>query len=128
MLRDAWNVLKGTFFLPEMCLEPVLNYLKTDVKAALPRVLWARFDKFVKYLVDNYFAEKPAYPHALWCYYAEIRDFGDFNTTSNAAEVVNRKLKSECTGGLITFHRACAILQKFKTDYISDKEKKSRTR
>ena len=90
--------------------------------------MWKKFNEFIQYLEKNYFSNKSkkitaAYPNYLWNYYADIRDFGDFNTTSNAAEVVNRKLKNHCTTGVINFHKACSTLQKFKTDYIIDKER-----
>ena len=45
--------------------------------------------------------------------------FATFNTSTNFAEVINRKLKNRCPLGLITFHKATRIIKDFQEDYLS---------
>ena len=122
-LREAWTILNGTFFLPYERLNVILMYFKNVILPNLQKTsVKRRFGSYLEYLEDNYFSEVALYPHYLWCYFQDINEYSEFNTTTNAAEAVNRKLKDFCKSGYISFHKACKILQKFKSDYIADKE------
>ena len=55
----------------------------------------------------------------MWSYYTQVADFSDMETSTNSIERVNLKLKTACPSGRISFHRACQILYKFKTEFLS---------
>ena len=121
LFKNAWNILRGVFFLPYPALKIVINYFLTVTVKALPRGLKGKFKQFVTdYLVKRYFSTTATYPNWYWSYFHDINDFATMNYSTNSAEVINRILKVKTGNGKVVFRGACRILKDFKEDYISD--------
>ena len=62
----------------------------------------------------------------LWSYCHYINDVAKFNTTTNAAETINKRLKTLCGSGYLPFKSACLKIHKFKYDCLMEFQTKVR--
>ena len=128
LLQHSWRIINGAFYLPVNYYAKIIEYLRHTITPLLPETddLRTRFLTFVNYLEKNYFSPTAYFHPSMWSYYTDISDRSEFNISTNPAESINHQLKLHCTTGTITFHKACAILQKFKTHYIQEHESRVR--
>ena len=118
-LKDCWRMLLGIFYLPPWCIEHIRYCLNNVILPSLVVKVQPGFRKYIAYLEKWYLADNAIYHHTKWNYYYTVSNFSEFNTSTNCAEVTNRKLKVLCGNGKISFHEACRILEDFKTTYVS---------
>ena len=55
---------------------------------------------------------------SIWSCYSSLADFQDSENTTSSLESLNKRLKSSCPNGKISFRKAVEILCTFKCDYM----------
>ena len=117
-LKNVFQFLQGIFFLPfEISIDHWLHFLKIIVPPELPTSVRAPYINFVdNYLIRKFLSINARYPPHLWNYYK----YGCINTTTNAAETINKKLKTLCGAGFLPYSASCVKTHTFKCNYIDD--------
>ena len=83
-----------------------------------PKNLARKFRKFLKYLNKFYFSDNAPFSPGFYPYFDLITETGNFSTSTNALESINRQLKRASGSGFLSFSKSCRVLRDFKTNYL----------
>ena len=111
------------FFVPIEFLNSVIYHLRFTIKPQLPTEILINFENWSIYLELWYIKNNAKFLPFDWNYYIKVSETSIINSSTNAIESVNKKLKAACSGK-ITFEKACEILVNFKSSYISEYQMK----
>ena len=78
------------------------------------------------YLVKHYFSQTAQFNAKYWSYFSDVELTSEFNTTTNAAESINKRLKVLCGAGYLPFKTACQKIHNFKNYYLQEYQTKVR--
>jgi len=101
-----------------------LNVIKPNLKE---KILQKKISDFVAgYLIKHYFSETAQFNSKYWSYYSDLNLTCEFNTTTNAAESINKRLKVLCGSGFLPFKSAWQKIHNFKNYYLQEYQTKGR--
>ena len=119
ILLEIWRVLSGSIFLdltdPKILSE--LQLFLAGAKNFVPDSKKPGYRIWLNYLDQFFFNENAPFSPRFFKYYDSIIFNGNYNTTTNSLERINRALKDMAAGGNMPFSRLCRTLQKFKSKY-----------
>ena len=108
------------YFLPlgqNEILSVLKLYFKNESKK-FPKKLANKFRKFLKYLNQFYFSDSASFSPGFYPYFDLITETGNFSTSTNALESINRQLKKAAGSGFLSFSKSCKVLRDFKGNYL----------
>ena len=120
LLKKIWYILAGSIFLPlenNEILQILRTYLKSETKN-LPASLKNGFKNFILYLDKFYFNACAPFNPGFYPYYDLITVHGNFSTSTNALESINRQLKNAAGSGFLSFSRSLRTIRDFKINYL----------
>ena len=120
-LLRVFRILIGSIYVNIFVTEirqKILTYLFMISDRMCDKYLAKKLQIYLKYIEKNYFSEDGRFGFKNFDYYTDIVKNKTFNTSTNAIETINLKLKKKSGSGPLPFKRSLRVLKEFKMDNL----------